>query len=102
MDLLADDNLPARTVATRAAQFFGWYIFFLAGTAVIGLIPTVPLMILGYMRAEAREPWKLSVAIALGAMLFIWIVFDRLVGVPWPHSLLGEWIPSLRGVIPSV
>jgi TctA family transporter len=102
MDLAADDELAPRIVATRAAQFFGWYLFFLAGTALIGLIPTVPLMIAGYMRAEAREPWRLSLAIALGATLFIWIVFDRMVGVPWPHSYLGEWLPSLRGLIPSV
>lgn len=102
MDLLADDDLPTRTVLARAAQFFGWYIFFLVGTAVIGLIPTIPLMVAGYMRVEAREPWKLSIAIAVGAMLFIWIVFDRLVGVPWPHSYLGEWFPALRGMIPSV
>ncbi|MQU72456.1 tripartite tricarboxylate transporter permease [Sinorhizobium meliloti] len=102
MDLLADDELPTRTVIQRAAQFFGWYLFFLVGTAAIGLIPTIPLMILGYMRMEAREPWRLSVALAIGATLFIWIVFDRMVGVPWPHSYLGDVFPSLRGLIPSV
>jgi Tripartite tricarboxylate transporter TctB family len=101
MDLEADDGLPPREVLIRAGRFLGWYLFFMLGTAVIGLIMTIPLMIIGFMRSERREPWVLTLSIATGATLFIWIVFDRMIGVPWPHTFLGNWIPSLRGIIPA-
>jgi hypothetical protein len=34
--------------------------------------------------------------------LFVYILFDQLLAIPWPLSLLGEYFPDLRGVIPSV
>jgi TctA family transporter len=90
MDLASDTgHLPARTVLFRAAVFFGWFLAFMASTAVIGLLPTVPLFVVAYMRLENREPWPLVLAQAGGFTLFIYVLFDRLLNVPWPESLLG-------------
>lgn len=89
MDLVSDTgHLPARTVLARAAAFFGWFLAFMASTALIGLLPTVPLFVVAYMRVENREPWGLVLAQASGFTLFIYVVFDRLLAVPWPETLL--------------
>jgi hypothetical protein len=56
---------------------------------VIGLLATVPLFVVAYMRLENREPWLLVLAQAGGFTLFIYVLFDRLLNVPWPESLLG-------------
>jgi hypothetical protein len=89
MDLASDTgHLPGGTVLARAAAFFGWFIAFMASTALIGLLPTVPLFVAAYMRLENREPWRLVLALAGGFTLFIYVVFDRLLAVPWPESLL--------------
>ena len=102
MDLSSDTgHLPLRTVLLRAAIFFGWFLAFMASMAVIGLIPTVPLFVVGYMRLENREPWKLVLGQAAGLTLFIYVVFHRLLTVPWPETLLGTWFPALK-VIPSL
>jgi TctA family transporter len=90
MDLASDTgHLPVRTVLLRAAVFFGWFLAFMASTAVIGLLATVPLFVVAYMRLENREPWSLVLAQAGGFTLFIYVLFDRLLNVPWPESLLG-------------
>jgi TctA family transporter len=90
MDLASDTgHLPVRTVLLRAAVFFGWFLAFMASTAVIGLLATVPLFVVAYMRLENREPWLLVLAQAGGFTLFIYVLFDRLLNVPWPESLLG-------------
>ena len=90
MDLASDTgHLPRRTVLVRAAAFFGWLVAFMASTALIGLLPSVPLFVGAYMRLENREPWPLVVALAGGFTLFIYVVFDRLLAVPWPERLLG-------------
>ena len=63
MDFVADmGDLPDRTILTRGVIFFLWTVAFMASMAVIGLMPTVPLFIIGYMWFEQREHWKLMAA----------------------------------------
>jgi hypothetical protein len=59
------------------------------------------VFVVAYMRLENREPWKLVLAQAVGLTLFIYIVFHRLLTVPWPETLLGTWFPALK-FIPSL
>jgi hypothetical protein len=89
MDLASDTgHLPRRTVLVRGAAFFGWLLGFMACTALIGLLPTVPLFVAAYMRLENRERWSLVLAHAGVFTAFIYIVFHRLLAVPWPEPLL--------------
>src|SRR5262249_58628499 len=56
MDLTSDTgHLPVREIVMRAALFFGYLIGFMAMMAVIGLIPTVGVFVVFFMRYEARE-----------------------------------------------
>lgn len=103
MDLESDtDHVPTRTLAMRGTIFFGWLLAFMGSMAVIGLIPTVPLFVILYMRLEGPEPWKLVIPQAIGLTVFIYFLFDQLLTIPWPPTYLGEWLPALKGVIPSV
>ena len=34
--------------------------------------------------------------------IFVYVLFDQLLTIPWPQTLLGGWFPALKGVIPSV
>lgn len=102
MDLASDTaHIPRRTVILRAGAFFGWFLAFMASMALIGLIPTVPLFVVAYMRLENREPWKLAFAHAAALTSFIYVVFHRLLTVAWPETLLGTWFPALK-FIPSL
>jgi hypothetical protein len=103
MDLASDtDHLPPKTVALRALIFFGWLIAFMASMATIGLIPTVPLFVIAFMRIEGREPWKLVLPQAIFLTLFIYVMFDQLLTIPWPPTLLGDLLPGIKGAIPSL
>lgn len=102
LDFEADvSHLTAAEVLRRAAIFFGWFLLFLASMALIGVILTVPLFTIAYMRAERREPWRLTIGAAAILALFVYGVFDVILAVPWPRSLLGEMVPALRA-FPSV
>jgi TctA family transporter len=141
-------HLPGIVVLLRGFAFFGWMMSFMAVMAVIGLIPTVPIFIVLFMRTEAREymaraiavcfssclrlvglgatarrldeqsigpliraeartramspePWKIVVPMAAVIVLLIYVVFDQLLAIPWPPTLLGLFFPVLK-VIPSV
>jgi hypothetical protein len=102
MDLASDtDDVPIPTILLRGAIFFGWLLAFMASMATIGLIPTVPLFVVAFMRIENREPWKLVIPQAVIMTLFIYLLFDQLLTIPWPQTLLGYLVPALK-VIPSV
>ena len=65
MDLTSDTgHLPVREIIVRAVWFFGYLIGFMAVMAVIGLIPTVALFVVFFMRWEGRERWTLVIPYA--------------------------------------
>ena len=102
MDLTSDTgHLPVREIIVRAAWFFGYLIGFMAVMAVIGLIPTVAVFVVFFMRYEARERWTLVIPYAVILVFFIWFAFDYFMAVPWPPTLIGQWFPALKA-IPSV
>jgi len=102
MDLTSDTgHLPVREIVARAALFFGYLIGFMGVMAVVGLIPTVGLFVVFFMRYEARERWPLVIPYALVLVVFIWFAFDYFMAVPWPPTLMGQWFPALKA-IPSV
>ena len=80
----------------RGGLFFGWMLSFMAVMAVIGLIPTVPIFIISYMRFEGREPWKIVIPMAAVMVLLIYVVFDQLLAIPWPPTLAGLFFPALK------
>ncbi|MDP2354923.1 MAG: tripartite tricarboxylate transporter permease [Beijerinckiaceae bacterium] len=103
MDLESDTaHVSTHLILVRAGIFFGWLLAFMGSMSVIGIIPTVPLFVVLYMRLEGPESWKLVVPQAIGLTVFIWFVFDQLLTIPWPPTFLGSWAPWLKDIIPSL
>ena len=102
MDLASSTgDLPLKVILLRGGTFFAWLAGFMASMAVIGLIPTVPLFVIAYMRLENREPWKLVLPQVLVLVAFFYFVFDQMLNMAWPETVLGTWLPALK-VIPSL
>jgi hypothetical protein len=103
MDIASNvSHLPARTILFRGMIFFAWIVVFLGGMALIGLIPTVPLFIIAFMRIEGHEPWRIVLPTALVMVLFIYGLFDQLLAIQWPGTVLGDLLPALKQIIPSL
>ena len=77
-------------------------VAFLGSMATIGLLPTVPVFVIAYMRLEGPEKWRHAFIMAAIMMTLIYVVFDQLLSLPWPPTLMGEWFPVLKAYIPSV
>jgi len=95
------DHLDNKVVLQRAGLFFFWLLAFMGSMAVIGLIPTVPIFVWAVMRLEGKEPWKLIIPQMIGITAFLWVLFDWLLTIPWPPTLIGTWFPALKW-LPSV
>ncbi len=90
------DGLPRSLFIRRAVWFFAWLAVFMALIWVIGFLPAILLFVGGYMVLEGKERWRLAIPLSLATAGFCWFVFDRLLALPWPRSLLGDLIPPLR------
>jgi hypothetical protein len=94
-------HLPTSTKLIRGALFFVWMLAFMGSMSLIGLIPTVPLFIISYMRIEGREPWRLTLSITVAMTFLVYVLFDQLLTIPWPPSVLGDVFPAMK-FLPSV
>jgi hypothetical protein len=102
MDLASDtEHLPVEIIIKRAARFFGYLIAFMGVMAVIGLVPTAGLFVVVFMRYENKEPWKLVITYAMVLVFAISFVFDNVMSIPWPPTLVGQWFPVLK-FLPSI
>ena len=91
-------HLSAQVAARRAVRYFGWCFFILAAAMLIGLLPAMLVFLLGYLRMEAREGWKMTLAVGLGGWVTAYLLFHQLLRVPWPTAVLGDLLPGLRSV----
>ena len=102
MDTAVDHgDITRKTMFVRAATFLGYLLAFIILMATIGIIPTVPVFVVAYMWLEGRENWKLIAGQALALTAVVYLVFDQLLRIPWPETLVGSWVPALT-IIPSV
>jgi hypothetical protein len=70
--------------------------------SIIGLIPTAGLFIIFFMRYEGNERWRLVLTYAACTVALIYVMFDQVMAVPWPQTLMGQWFPVLKSIVPSM
>ena len=63
---------------------------------LIGFVPAIAVFVALLMRAEFHERWGVALPAAAAVTAFLWGIFDRVLAVPWPPSLLGDALPALR------
>ncbi|EUB99168.1 protein of unknown function DUF112 transmembrane [Rhizobium sp. CF080] len=95
------EEMSRKELALRVATFFFYLVLFLVLIAAVGFILTIPIFTALYMWFEGRENWKPILGQAVGMTVLIYVVFDTVLHVLWPGSLLGQLVPALR-VIPAV
>lgn len=78
-------DMPKALVAKRAIAYLAWLLGYLLSSALIGMLPSLFLFVILYMRVEGKEPWKLTLSCAFGLTIFSIILFDKLLALPWPQ-----------------
>jgi TctA family transporter len=99
MDIATEfTDLSRREVAVRAARYLAWCLAFLGLIALVGFLPAMLLFTAAYMVVEGRERWGVALAVAVPTCLFAYVLFHRVLTIPWPRSLIGLWFPELNEI----
>ncbi|MCH8916784.1 MAG: tripartite tricarboxylate transporter permease [Proteobacteria bacterium] len=89
-------KMAPKLLAFRAGTFMLWLLFFLFSSAMIGILATVFVFVVLYMKLEGNEPWKLTLYCAFGLFSFAAGLFDELLALPWPQAFLGDFYVLAR------
>jgi TctA family transporter len=89
-------ELAETTVYARFLVEALWLMGLLAGVMLIGLMPALGLFMFSYMSTAGRTRWPLALIITITFWIGFYILFVKLLHVPWPPSLLGDAFPGLR------
>ncbi len=90
VDTTLSDTLPADVTARRTAVAFAWLLGFFLTIVLLGFPVAIPIFVLAFLRGQGREPWTLSVVLAVAAWLAFHLVFVRVLHLPFAEGLLWK------------
>jgi TctA family transporter len=83
----------------QSTYYFTWLTAFLLGIWLIGFLPAIAIFVFAYMCLGFGERAIHSLGFAAATVLLCWGLFDRILSVAWPASLLGDFFPELRAMV---
>jgi hypothetical protein len=94
-------DLGVDIVAARwqSGYYFAWLVGFLAAIWLVGFIPAIAIFVFAYMCVGFGESAIRALGFAAATALLAWGLFDRVLAVAWPASLLGDLLPELRSFL---
>ena len=96
-DIVVDfGDLSMETITRRAVYYFSWCFFFFGLAAVIGLLPSMFVFLVGYMRYWGKESWRITLGLAVPLWVFCYFLFHKILIIPWPQTVVGDMFPVLR------
>ena len=84
-------ELPPDLVKQRTVNIVLWTVGFFIAIWLCGFSVAVPLATILYLKIAGREKWPITIAVAFGAWLFFYVLFDRGLHVPFPDPALLVW-----------
>lgn len=91
-------HLDTRTIYLRALEQAAWFIGLGLLIWLIGMLPAVFLFLIAYLMRAGELGFLASLVISVCVVAFMFVLFDRLLHMPWPDSLLGDQFPVLRSL----
>ncbi|NKB22653.1 MAG: hypothetical protein GKS01_19365 [Alphaproteobacteria bacterium] len=98
-DIVVDfGDLDKKTITNRAFAYFGWCGFFFLMAAIVGLMVSMFLFLVGYMRFWGKASWAVTLGISCSLWAFCYGLFHHILIIPWPQSVVGDIWPVLRTI----
>ena len=75
----------------RAITMFSWLLGFFLVVWLLGFEYGIPLMVFSYLKLQSNESWVLSIILTVLAFVFFWLLFVKLLTLPFPQGLIFTW-----------
>jgi TctA family transporter len=88
----AEPDVPAEVARRRTVQICLWIVGFWIAIWLLGFSLATLGMTFLYLRVGAREGWLMCVILTACATAFVYGLFERALGVPFPAGQLFTWL----------
>jgi TctA family transporter len=95
-DVVKSHSLPEKTVYLRFGIEALWLGGLLLGVLTIGMLPAIALYVFLHMVTAGKIRLPTALIITASLAIGFYVLFAKLLHVPWPPSLLGDAFPDLR------
>src|SRR5499427_5055573 len=93
-----DLGIDPAAARRQATVYFVWLAAFLLAIWLVGFLPAIAIFVLAYMWLGFGERFAPSFGFAAATTLLCWGLFDRVLSVHWPASVIGDAFPQLRAM----
>jgi TctA family transporter len=83
---------PSAVAGRRTAEIVAWIVGMFAAIWFVGFAGATLVTTFLYLKVGARERWATSLALSLGGFAFVYGLFERTLGVPFPPGTLLAWL----------
>jgi hypothetical protein len=63
------------------------------------MMPAMAAYLALYMRLVGATRWSITFLVAIPLLIAMYLLFNTLLHVPWPPSILGDAFPQLRALL---
>jgi len=88
----AASAVPSAVARRRTAEIAAWIVGMFVAIWLVGFAGATLLTTFFYLKLGARERWATSLALSLGGFAFVYGLFERTLGVPFPPGALLAWL----------
>ena len=85
-------DVPPDVARRRSIEMAAWIVGYLVAIWLIGFPLGTLLMTLSYLSVGARERWPMTIIISAFGFAFVYGVFEKGLGVPFPPGRLFAWL----------
>jgi hypothetical protein len=90
------EGLTQGQIYGRFAVLLLWLIGLLFAVLAIGMLPSLALFMFLYLITQGGTRVGTALLIVVPILAGMYLLFVKLLHVPWPPSLLGDMVPALR------
>jgi hypothetical protein len=90
-------DVPPEVSSRRSVEICAWIAGFWVAFWLLGFSLATLVATLLYLKIAARERWRMSILLAEFGFAFVYGLFEKALGVPFPLGQLFVWlgIPAL-------
>ena len=92
VDFQFTQTIEPAVARKRAITMFSWLLGFFLLVWLLGFEYGIPLMVFGYLKFQSNESWVLSITLTVVAFVFFWLLFVKLLTLPFPQGLIFTWL----------
>lgn len=83
-----------KKILKKALQIVVWLIILLIMIYFAGHVGGIAIFLLIFLRYISREPWKISMAVAVGATLGLYVLFEKILMIPLHRGVIYDTVSA--------